>query len=75
MAEEQAVSPEKEFITLFEATQILGLSRKTIYNLMKTDESFPKPFTLAITNSTRGRQNYRFDRGELVEWVKAQRVK
>ena len=38
MAEEQAVSPEKEFITLFEATQILGLSRKTIYNLMKTDQ-------------------------------------
>ena len=78
MSEEEKVIPEKEqneFITLLEATQILGVTRKTIYNLMQEDESFPKPFSLAITVSARGRRNYRFDRGELVEWVKTRRVK
>ena len=34
---------------------------------MQEDESFPKPFSLAITDSPRGRQNYRFDREELIK--------
>ena len=78
MAEEQKVVPEKpqkEFITLYEALEILGVTRKTMYNLMQEDESFPNPFSLAITDSPRGRQNYRFDREELIKWVKARRVK
>ena len=78
MAEEQKVVPEKpqkEFITLYEALEILGVTRKTMYNLMQEDESFPKPFSLAITDSPREQQNYRFDREELIKWVKARRVK
>ena len=32
---------------------MLGLSRKTIYNLMKTDETFPAPFALNVKGSVR----------------------
>ena len=46
----------------------------TIYNLMKTDETFPAPFALNVKGGVRGRKNYRFEREELVKWVKNRRV-
>ena len=35
MAEDKVTETPKEFLTLYEAVEMLGLSRKTIYNLMK----------------------------------------
>ena len=74
MAEDKVKETPKEFLTLYAAVEMLGLSRKTIYNLMKTDETFPAPFALNVKGGVRGRKNYRFEREELVKWVKNRRV-
>ena len=74
MAENEVANKENQFMTLIEVTQLLGVHRNTVYNLMNTDETFPKPYALSALMGKRGRKNYRFDRGELLEWVKTKRV-
>jgi len=74
MAENEVASKENQFMTLIEVTKLLGVHRNTVYNLMQSDETFPKPYALSALIAKRGRKNYRFDRGELLEWVKTKRV-
>jgi predicted DNA-binding transcriptional regulator AlpA len=75
MAEEKIEKTNKEYLTLNETIDMLGLSRTTVHTLMTKDKTFPVPFNLSMSDSKMGRKNYRFNKEELREWLQAKRAK
>jgi predicted DNA-binding transcriptional regulator AlpA len=56
-----------EFITMKEATKILCLGKTTIYDLMKTDATFPKLYKFS-------RKATRFKLSEIEEWAESKKA-
>ena len=64
---EKHVSPDCELLTFSALLALLGKkSRQFIYDLMRRDESFPRPITLGSTFSVAWR------RSEVSAWLDAQ---